>query len=134
MILVAVITFVIGIMIGATALFFMIPGHYKKNIDYKERWESALDILTHENKITRAQFRQLMGIEEVPPEPRELRQYDLERLSSIDRRKIAVKRAELGLPPVDDLDGMFGWDAYRVSRARTAAELRRMQQIEGGTL
>lgn len=77
---------------------------------YKDRWSAAVRLLKDGGQLTDAQLQQIR-----PPEE--------DRLPtgvgfSEDRAKVEIERAKAGLPPADNLKGMFSEDRARVERAR----------------
>jgi hypothetical protein len=103
---------------------------------YRERWQSAVKLLQVEGKITDEQYEELLA----KPEPKQIssnrseRQLIFDEMYSEDRADLEVARAKQGLPPEDDLQGMWSEDIARVMKARIknagAIEFRQRQQSE----
>jgi hypothetical protein len=136
LIIVALITSFIG---GAAAMAWLLgkalKGRLKPaSVDYKDRWLQAVSLLGDEGRLTADQVREIKG--EAPPSPAPpviarpaypvagqvvvsaatLRM--LHGMATWDRAAAEVKRAQRGLPPLDDLRGMATWDIKKVLEAR----------------
>jgi hypothetical protein len=97
---------------GAFAFLQLVHGARRKSDEqrYKDRWSSAVQLLHDRGQLTDAQLQLIR-----PPEE--------DRLPtgtgfSEDRAKVEIERAKAGLPPADNLKGMFSEDQARVKRAR----------------
>ena len=81
---------------------------------YESLWSEAVSLLHVNGQISDEQLKALM-----PPEAKDPYAHlpEGEGFSS-DRRKIEVARAEAGLPPADNLRGMFSDDVRKVQVAQ----------------
>ncbi len=87
---------------------------------YKERWKQNTELLMIEGKLSPEDAKKLMldRVGKEPAKPAEQgKPQTLPTLSS-DRRDLEIARAKQGLPPYDDLKGMFSSDVRRVLEAR----------------
>jgi hypothetical protein len=84
-----------------------------EGINYKQRWENALELLAGEGRLTE---EEVAAITE-SPEPEEAENPYADMYSE-DRAEVAVARAKNGLPPDDDLADMYSEDRAEVLAAR----------------
>jgi len=113
--MIAIVYILLGCGVGAAGAFAylqLVHGSRRRADEqhYKDRWSSAVQLLHEKGRLTDAQFQQIR-----PPEE--------DRLPtgigfSEDRAKIEIDRAKAGLPPADNLKGLFSEDRARVERAR----------------
>ncbi len=113
---------------GLFSAFFIIRQHRPRGAEpsvedqreYQQLWSEAVNLLAFNGQISEAQLeairpkqRQISAA--LPPSDNNLPQG--EGFSS-DRRKIEIARAKAGLPPADNLRGMFSADVRQVHEAR----------------
>src|SRR5271170_3360035 len=60
--------FVLGMFVGAFSLWHGLPERVKDHIDYKERWQKAVDLLAEGNQLTEEQVKSLSVPAKLPPE------------------------------------------------------------------
>lgn len=91
-----------------------------KNPDYKERWLAAVELLGTEGSLSEDQVRQLTADTPSGSVAAEIVTHPLQEMPgfSSDRRKVEIARAKAGLPPQDNLEGMFSSDIRKVHEAR----------------
>lgn len=120
---------VVGLIIGADSAaggaYLIFKGAIQrataaKNLDYKERWLAAVSLLGSEGALSDEQIQQITagasgGAAAVSTDRPLLRKGPG---FSSDRADIEVARAKAGLPPQDNLKGMFSSDIRRVEIAR----------------
>jgi hypothetical protein len=138
LIIAALITGFVG---GAAAMAWLLGKVFKSklkpaNVDYKDRWLQAVSLLGDEGQLTADQVREIKGetatqVPPAPPAPAKPAQPAagqvtvsattlklLHGMATWDRAAAEVKRAQRGLPPLDDLKGMATWDVKKVLEAR----------------
>lgn len=133
----------LGVIAGVVLMLLVLPAQRRHNIDYKERWESAVALLGDSGQLTDEQVRQITAgqpaalapagadapaAEQISPAPAPVHRRAapapavphsvLATMASWDRRDLEVNRARAGLPSVDDLRGMAPWDKRDVLKAR----------------
>ena len=113
--LIVLIALIVGVIGGAGATYRVLRN--RMNIDYKERWQSLVKVLSDEGRLTDEQVARLLG-EEKPAVSSDIPQEQLRKMTSRDRARVAVNRAICGHPPNDDLVGMTSRDMARVIEAR----------------
>lgn len=99
-----------------------------ENIDYKDRWETAVEVLMYEGRLTEDELQRITAptapVLRAPEgsmlltEAIEVDQSTLYKMFSSDRRAIEIARAQAGLPQQDDLKGMYSSDIRAVMLAR----------------
>jgi hypothetical protein len=119
----------LGFIIGAicAAIVTWVVARYifeqaaNKQIDeYKQRWLSAVKLMQQEGQLTDKQVAKLLPAapKQTSVKERSDRQKMLDEMFSEDRAELAVERAKKGLPPEDDLKGMYSEDIVEVEKAR----------------
>jgi hypothetical protein len=114
--------FILGVIFGALLVGALgakwALDQRKSGIDYKDRWQRAVEYLDTEGKLTDKQVQKLLGGAKTAGAPAALPQEQLDGMISSHRCKLEVDRAKAGYPPADDLGGMISSHVATVMEAR----------------
>lgn len=116
--MIEILFFLLGCGAGAAGIFTyvqVVHGSRRKADEqrYKTRWSEAVALLSSGGQLTEEQLKRILpsGKEEVQRLPRGVG-------FSEDRAATEIARAKAGLPPADNLKGMFSEDVAAVQQAR----------------
>ncbi len=126
----AFICILIGIVIGGGGMYLVLsdkPSVQSESTslhdgnEYYKLWSEAVSLLGINGQLTQEQVARIMPV--MPEKQRATPVSASPQLSkmdgfSSDRRKIEIMRAKKGLPPADNLEGMFSSDVRKVHKAR----------------
>lgn len=106
-----------GVFSAATALVMRRRSRATDGGEYKQLWGEAINLLATNGQVTDEQLKRIMPTRQNATPSRDQGLPQGEGFSE-HRRDIEVARARAGLPPADNLKGMFSEHVCEVHQAR----------------